>query len=646
MLDSCLGSNASSGCKLLIWDVEGSPLVGDWTTVLWSDYAKASESNIVSIPAMVEEQADVLRARYLAWIYELGETRIKGKRVIDHLELRPGFSYWWMTLLAQKFNISGTSEVDNVIKAFALENIVSERKPTSILLISNNDKIALTLQGFCQKLRLDFKWDCAKQPAKPRSITRLIYDFLPYPIRALITLLLYFFRSIPLLCTKQVSTNLNGEISFVDVLVHLDKKAFTTGNFISNYWTTLVDTLSRSNVKTNWFHNYYYQETHPTPVSAQELCGRFSKYSSEIQSHTLIEANLRPVIFIKALKDYLRKNIVSFHLSTVNQYFIPTGSTLDLWPLFQHDWADSLRGPCAIIHCLYISLYEEAFSRIPFQRLGVYIQENQPWEMALIYAWKAAGHGKLIGVPHTTVRFWDLRYFYDSRSYERIGMNPLPIPDVVAVNGPVAKKTYLEGGYPESQIKEVEALRFTHLLNPITANVPKTSSRNTLNVLVCGDFLSSTNDKMLSWLVIAARSLSSEMRYILKPHPAYPVKLNNFPSLALEITDAPFAELFVDCDVVFTSNITSVAVDAYCSGMPVIQMLDGNTFNMSPLRGLRGGVYVRNPMELTEALRNTHHREHVAAETYFCLDEELPRWKKLLGLSAGDAADGAGALRI
>lgn len=623
---------------LLIWDAEGVPPVGDWTTVLWSSFDKTDDPSSISMPKLVDEQAETFRARYLAWVYELGETRINGTRLIDHLELRPGFSFWWMTSLAQKFNASGTSQIDNAIKAFALERLVSENRIISIDLVSSNSKLASTLKNFCQKLSLGFKWNFAKPAEKPKPLARLIYHTLPYPFQALIFFIKYLFKGMPLLRKKQVAvTDLNGEICFVDVLVHLDRQAFKTGTFISNYWTSLVDMLSRSNVKTNWLHNYFYQESIPSLVRAQELIRCFNKRYSDIQFHALIEANLSLSVFVKALKDYFRTSWVSFHLSAASRHFLPAGSALDFWPLFNHEWIDSLRGKGAMINCLRISLYEKIFNYIPYQKLGVYIQENQPWEMALIHAWKAAGHGKLVGVPHTTVRFWDLRYFYDYRSYEHAGNNILPTPDLVAVNGPVAKKAYIEGGYPESQVIEVEALRFLHLLKRTPDNASIKSTSIPLNVLICGDFLSATNNKILSWLSIAAQSLPPETSYVLKPHPAYSINLSDCPSLKFEMTNAPLAELFADCDVVFTSNITSAAVDAYCAGIPVVQVLDDNAFNMSPLRGLKGVVYVTNPMELAKALRNAQHHERVVAEPYFCLDEELPLWRQLLGLNTADA---------
>ena len=87
--------------SVLIWDCEEAPPDGDWITVLWHSFSEG-ERTTYSIPSFIEEHSDELKSRFLAWVYELGETLIDGRRLFDHLELRPGFSYWWMTLLAEK----------------------------------------------------------------------------------------------------------------------------------------------------------------------------------------------------------------------------------------------------------------------------------------------------------------------------------------------------------------------------------------------------------------------------------------------------------------------------------------------------------------------------------------------------------------
>jgi len=87
----------------LIWDTDDKPPKGNWTPILWRSYG-GGEGSLYSMPEIIEERADALRQRYLSWIYVMGESCIKGKRLVDHLELRSGFSYWWMTLLAEKSN--------------------------------------------------------------------------------------------------------------------------------------------------------------------------------------------------------------------------------------------------------------------------------------------------------------------------------------------------------------------------------------------------------------------------------------------------------------------------------------------------------------------------------------------------------------
>jgi surface carbohydrate biosynthesis protein (TIGR04326 family) len=110
---------------------------------------------------------------------------------------------------------------------------------------------------------------------------------------------------------------------------------------------------------------------------------------------------------------------------------------MSLWPLLQTDWETSMRGAAALINLLWIELFDRALCDAPRQDKGFYLCENQGWERAFIHAWRKHGHGELIAVPHATVRFWDLRYFTDPRTFGTLGAGELPQPDYVALNGPL-----------------------------------------------------------------------------------------------------------------------------------------------------------------------------------------------------------------
>jgi surface carbohydrate biosynthesis protein (TIGR04326 family) len=635
MPDGNVNAPAGTGVTLLVWDAEGSPPEGDWTTVLWRRYSDAEDSKIISIAQRVEQDADELRARYLAWIYDLGETRIDGRRVIDHLSLRNGFSYWWMSSLAQKFNVAEGSSVNDAIKALALEILADTVQTKAIVLASDNRRLADCIEDFCSRKQLRFKFRQTSDD-RAKGYRHSLYQSLPDPFRGLIYLGWYIWKATSLLLKKKAAIPpCLGEILFIDVLVHLDKRGIENGRFVSNYWTALVGKLQEWKIKSNWLHNFFRHPAIPSLAQAQWQIDRFNATSNGSQFHVVVESSLNWRTLASTVRDYFKLIRLSGRLHGIRS-LRPAGSSFSLWPLHAEAWGDSLRGKDAMVNCLRLSLFEEAVSRFPPQRVGIYIAENQPWEMALVHAWKAAGHGTLIGTPHTTIRFWDLRYHYDSRSYLHRAENDLPLPDILAVNGPVARESILASGYSSNRVVEVEALRFLHLSKPRTGGEHNCSHINHLRVLVCGDFLAEANRRMIAWLEIAARALSHDTTYVFKPHPAYPLSIADYPAFKMEIREEQLADLLADCDVVFASSITSSAVDAYCSGVPVIQMLDGNSFNSSPLRGLTQVTYVRDPSELVDALRSQKQKEYVTTAPYFNLDENLPRWQNLLAPSAAN----------
>lgn len=618
---------------LLVWDTEGAPPAGNWTTVLWSSFGDSASPDTISIPRLVEEQADTLRERYLAWIYELGETSINGKRFVDHLDLRPGFSYWWTFLGVGKCEYGKLPYTYSAIRLLAVEELAVAKGVTSIILISHDQTLATIFQGWCRNAGIDFEWRRSVQIANQISLKIRIFRLLPYVAQSAVWLARYLWQRWPL---RHKSNGWDAshkvEITFVNYLIHLDRSNLTAGCFASNYWANLTGVFAQAKSRVNWLHLYVQHEAVPTTKRARDLIAQFNHNGADLESHASLDGVLNVSLVFAALRDYAHLAWRSFRLGNIKHHYRLAGSNLDFWPLFKQVWLNSMCGQTAVWNCLALNLFEKTLSRLPHQKLGVYLQENQGWEMAFIHAWKAAGHGKLIGVPHTTVRYWDLRYFYDPRSYFRRAKNDLPMPDQVALNGPAALKAYREGGYPENQLVEVEALRYLYLTTKDNAKSQNADSSHPLRVLVCGDILPTASRQMMRWLELAAGNLPATTRYTIKPHPACAIKAGDYPALMLQMTNAPLVELFADCDVVFTSNITSAAVDAYLSAIPVVQVLDGSTFNLNPLRRLKGVMYVTNPTELAVALDKAKQRERVLAEPYFCLDKELPRWRKLLGL--------------
>jgi surface carbohydrate biosynthesis protein (TIGR04326 family) len=156
------------------------------------------------------------------------------------------------------------------------------------------------------------------------------------------------------------------------------------------------------------------------------------------------------------------------------------------------------------------------------------------------------------------------------------------------------------------------------------------SKKKPLHILVFGDFLSSTNRSIFACLEVVAKSLPNNTVFLFRAHPAYPLKTMDYPELKLVVAEGSLIDLFNQSDVAFTSNITSAAVDAYSFGLPVIQMLDGNSFNTSPLRGLSNVIYISTPLQMLKALEELKYYKVKKIDPYFYFNDNLERWKKLL----------------
>jgi surface carbohydrate biosynthesis protein (TIGR04326 family) len=312
---------------------------------------------------------------------------------------------------------------------------------------------------------------------------------------------------------------------------------------------------------------------------------------------------------------------------------VSQATRIDLWPLYRADWAQSFSGPTAMSNALNLNLLEFAAGCLPPQQAGVYLQESQAWEFALVHAWKAAGHRRLIGFPHSTVRYWDLRYFFSPQNYRDGERNGLPRPEQIAVNGVVVREAYLAGGYPERDLVIVESLRYFHLLE--TRGADRRAAHQTgppLRVLAMGDIVKRNTERQMRLLENAARFLPDDTVYTVKPHPACAVVPADYPGIRVTVSMQPIAQLLADCDVAYSSSVTSAAVDAYCAGVPVVSMLDPATLNLSPLRGSEGAVFASTPEELADALATCASQPLASgkARAFFTLDAGLPCWRKLL----------------
>lgn len=620
---------------VFVWDSEGDPPPGHSVKVLWRSYGTGEQDDAISVPQLVEDNAENLRARYLAWIHEMGETRIGNKRLVEHLELRPGFSYWWMSLFAEKCNYSKSTQIDDAIRLLAFGEWAANRSIGRIVLATANQPLVECLRAWCATKGVAFEWQrITELPARLFWLKRAGHAA-PHALRALAWLPSYLIDRWPLRGVGlEEWRKTDGRITFFSYSDNWVPDAVKQGRYESRYWAHLPEALHLDACNTNWVHLYVKDALSPTAKQAAAALRAFNDTGRDKQRHVMLDTFLSTGVVLRTLRDWLRLQWAGFGLK--NKLRNADGAALNLWPLFKDDWRQSVTGTVAMGNLLNLNLFESALGCLPQQRCGVYLQENQGWEFGLIQAWRAAGHGRLTGVPHSTVKYWDLRYFFDPRSYHRAGSYDLPMPDHVALNGQPALNVYKNAGYPADDLVEVEALRYLDLCaSTARASDVAAPAKRALRVLVLGDYLAGNTRRQMDLLAEASQSLPTAMAFIVKPHPNTPIHPADFPGLNMAVTTEPVAKLLAECDVAYASAVTSAAVDAYCAGVPTVSVRDPNTLNLSPLRGCPGALFVSTPAELTIALASVAEGRYVRGDrqAFFTLDTRLPRWRRLLAES-------------
>ena len=346
-------------------------------------------------------------------------------------------------------------------------------------------------------------------------------------------------------------------------------------------------------------------------------------------AHEILEARISAKQLSHIIPSYVRLQIASFRLRGVRNKFMLSESQINFWPIFREEWNDSLRGTSAIRNLITFYGVAEKIKHLPQQKVCLYLMENQPWEMALIQAWRSYQSGKLVGVPHAAPKFWEMRRFVDPRSRIENGIGQFPQPDLVVSNSTIAKSDLLSNGVLLENILELEALAFQHIEPLLVNNHSKiVVPNNPPKISVLGDFNAEITDQLLS--IFEHGVDSSKYQCVFKPHPMCPVNQNRLSEIGLELFTGEIASLLAETDIMIATSPTSAAVEGFCLGIQIILFHDGNELNMSPLKDAREVLFISSSNELRDAIAASVQHPANSHRPYFTLDDSLGRWSAFL----------------
>ena len=635
----------------------------------------------VSLPALLRADLEAIRAEHAAWAYDLGRLTVEGKEAQDWLRAGHALSMWWCSLLYER-HPKMTPGLYTVYKLRALERFMDQEDISALLLSGGDDTLREALAEMCRASGRTFSLerDVPAPLERPAPLLRRLYNAAPAPLRALARYGHWLWtvrRKLP--ATPDAGKALDpvrgqdGAVQTATITTYfpnVDMKAAGEGRFRSRYWESLHDVLHDAARKEGapWVRWLFIRFPAPQLSLAQCLAlrDRFRTKGKDGASFHYLEEFLRHRDLWAALWRYLRLCLGSKQLeAAVRPAFRFAGSNVNFWPYLAPYWVESFRGWRCLERCLQQRAFDVYARAAGPQRWTLFPLENCPWERMLTVSMREAGAaatpcseptaGPVIGAQHSTVRPTDFRYFDDPRTFTP----PCDAfqPDAVRGNGRSACDQWLQAGIPPERLGEVEALRYLYLAEgprgAAAANSPATNSpagqetgaaqasgivaaEQSKRLLVVTSFF---NDETEAHLVLLARALHAGVlngwQLVVKPHPYLPVEERLRALLGRRISEVRIAQGAISEElapgvVVWSSNSTTVALEAALKGLPVMSMLPVNDFDLCPLQDVAHLPRTGSVEDVARALAAAAPLR--LPPDYLDLDPALPRWKKLLGV--------------
>lgn len=567
--------------------------------VAWSEFADGVSRHL-SLPTVIRTNTSHYRDALLDFLRNVETSPHPAGDLIESLRTDDGLSYWWMTLVfAKRWGDLGV--LPDAVKVLALADLLAERRPRLIIIAVSDEHIRRSIASTANLLGIPH--ESKNAPTTQRS---------PRAVLRAARILLSGVRLTPRKPVPQ------SETVIADYLFRVDPQSLSTGVFRSQYWADLPTLLERGVL---WLHRFTPHSAIPTKRRARQLVRRFNS-TDRTSRHVLLD-DIHGLHEIWAtLRRYRSIRRLGRHSTDIAQRF--RAERADLWPIFQYDWEESFRGSHAMSMAMLHTALESTIGSSHGAKRCLYIYENQPWEAALVHAWRKHRAAPLLAVPHSTIRFWDVRYFVSAGTLtdSRFGN-----PDIIAVNSLLARRELEHGGWPADHLREVEALMYLYL------NTPDSACGQGDEVVVLGELDHASTARYLRFLEHAMDKLPQRHGIVFKAHPLVDATTFDLRPLNGTSSSDPVSHLLRRARVLITGASGSTALEALSRGIPTICVLDPAELDLSTIREHPLLRVVGTAEEFLSALQDlltSTAARTTADNSLFHVDADLRRWRQLL----------------
>lgn len=531
-------------------------------------------------------------------------------RILSDQCSRDRLTRFWMNPVLE-LNPFKSEIVDELVKVVALRSILSEQRFDRVVYTGRTRAVSRTLSALCEEIGIEFVQERFQRFSRLR-----VHRFLgaAYLARYLIT-------RWPL---RGKETELSANLTIVSYFAHLDWAELEKGNFKSNQWGGLRDSLlERENV--DWIHLYISTTGQVSPRKARRS---LDSLNASKDSHRFFDSELSLGIAAKAIARYFQNCLRSSGIARLEVAMIDAGLSAE-WSAVRGHCLDGLVGVSFVRSTLTNLLIEKSVCKSTPGSTALLLWENQPWERSFIKHWHKVVGGRVFAYSHTTIPFWCLSYFdsflaeIDSRGFAEISS------DICLVNGPLSLQTLEEAGEPVARFTEVEAFRYLDL-NETNRRLAGDSFSAALTVLLVGEIRVDPTLRMVRAVVTGVARSGCKMRIIFKPHPVSQVVIPPEIAGSIEVTTRDLPGLFDSCDAVIGCAGTSAVVEALTAGVPSASFLDPSELNLSSLIGWNNHYFLGDSDAVVQFLAPLTGSDRIAIPEPFHLEREMHRWQAVL----------------
>ncbi len=368
--------------------------------------------------------------------------------------------------------------------------------------------------------------------------------------------------------------------------------------FQSNLWGDLNKYLNSKKIGINWFHLYVPSDQVKKNYLANSMIKNFN--SNQYENHNFINSilNLKDLVnclFIYSILFF--KNII--FLNNNLNFFFNKYSKTNFYYFLEKDFMSSFFGSTLIYNIMHVVTFNNLLKKIPKQKFGIYIIENQSWEYSFIKLWKKYKHGKLFAYFNSSIRFWDLRYLKKKNELKILNENP----DIYLLNSDVFKSEIKKLNYPINKVFVVEALRYKNLK-------PLKKIKKNKKILIVGDILFNENVSLLQFVNKAVSSLK-KYKFYFKPHPTMTLKSINLIKKKYEYIKVLNlnTDEFKKFEFVICSNGTSANLDCLIQRVNFCSINLSNTLNLYPIEKYQKIFQAKGLEDLINRIKNPKNKK-------------------------------------